>query len=434
MFKVVSRTNPVKDGTGDAAAFVTHAPGPERGDGLGRVSDRTQPTQPLYNGNFAPPSVAFASGNPYLDRPLPAPPLRKVKMPERPNTSGGPNSKSNASGDFNFDKFDKRVSRDDFYVSTRPGIGLGIQQHYTSFRGQLPTPEGSPRSRSHTQPTIPTIRMATPESMNGYGTAPIGMALGSPSHQPPSDWGPWAQNQTLQPSPAQNSHPVSPLSAVSSVDSYDMPKEKKQHGRWKLFGMFGKKHVDQPQSTVSISDPNDLTAAQQPAIPRSRPEPEAKPSRSNTMSTRKAPKHKPIVVRSNTMPQGEGQYLEAPSSRSGKRQPSIDTLGSSDVYGRSISNFGSTSNFGSIPIALDAAPPTVTVTPARTGLLNVEIPQSSMERYSVMFGSVLQTQPSNASALLARRQATLRELKNIGEATIREEVSKTLVAFCPFTY
>jgi hypothetical protein len=434
MFKGVSRTKSVRDATGDAAAFVTHAPGPPFRDELGSVSDRNQPTQPLYNGNFAPPSVAFASGNPYLDRPLPAPPLRKVKMSERPSTSGGSNSKSKANSEFKFDKFDKRVSRDDFYVSTRPGVGLGIQQQYTPFRGQLPTPEGSPRSRSHTQPTIPTIRMATPESMNDYGAAPIGMALGSPTHQS-SDWGPWAQKQTLQPSPAQNTHPVSPLSIVSSVDSYDMPKEKKQHGRWKLFGMFGRKHVDQPPPTVSISDPNELsgTSRQDAIISRSQPEPEAKPSRSHTMSNRKAPRHKPIVVRSNTMPQGESQYLEAPSSKSNKRQPSIDTLGSSSVYGRSVSNFGSTSNFGSIPIALDAAPPTVTVTPAVTSLLNVEIPQSSMERYSVMFGSVLQTQPSNASALLARRQATLRELKNISEATIREEVSNTL-ALCPFTY
>jgi len=48
------------------------------------------------------------------------------------------------------------------------------------------------------------------------------------------------------------------------------------------------------------------------------------------------------------------------------------------------------------------------------GMLDVDIPSIHMERYSIMFGSVLQKPSSgNASALLARRQATLDKLKTV---------------------
>ena len=51
-------------------------------------------------------------------------------------------------------------------------------------------------------------------------------------------------------------------------------------------------------------------------------------------------------------------------------------------------------------------------------LLNVDIPTTQLERYSVMFGSVLQKPPNTvtSSSLLARRQATLDRLKTVNEA------------------
>lgn len=50
-------------------------------------------------------------------------------------------------------------------------------------------------------------------------------------------------------------------------------------------------------------------------------------------------------------------------------------------------------------------------------MLNVDIPSIEMERYSVMFGSVLQKPASaSSSALLARRQATLQKLKSVAES------------------
>ncbi|KAI0132301.1 hypothetical protein BJ170DRAFT_240935 [Xylariales sp. AK1849] len=339
-------------------------------------------------------------------------------MLDRPSTSGGPSSKSEVKNQFNFDKYDKRVSRDDFYLSMNPGAGSGYKQHAT-FRGQLPTPEGSPLSRAPTRPSIPIVRMPTPDSIGESSSTPIGMALGSPTHQP-TDWSSWSPQQTLRPEAVPTMVLASPLSTVSSMDSYDMPREKKQSGKWKLFGMFGRKHVDHAPPTVTISEPNELkgTHRLERNIPKSQAQTEARPSRSNTTLNRSGPKHKPIVVRSQTMPYEGGQAQDTKSTRPSKtRNPSTDTVGSSSTFAWNESSLGSRST------GADTVAPSKALSP----LLNVDIPQSTMERYSVMFGSVLQTQPSGSSALLARRQATLRELRNITDAVIKEEEEKQLM-------
>ncbi|KAK9771276.1 hypothetical protein SCAR479_12009 [Seiridium cardinale] len=415
MFKLVDRAKAWKDAAGDTSPVVTHVPGSPAQRGQADVSDRFQPTQVRYN-TQAPPAVAFASGSPYLDRPLPAPPPGKAAMLERPSTSGGPGSKSQEGNDFGrFNKFDKRVSRDDFYISMKPRTGTGFKQpQYATFHGQIPTPEGSPQSKPSSRPAIPTVRMPTPDSMED-GSAPIGMALGSPTHQP-ANWGSWSSSQqTLRPEPAPVTHPASPLSAVESVDSYDMPKEKKQPGKRKLFGIFSRRHTDQSSPALTISEPNHLGQTYRPdqTAPKTPHEDQTRPSRSATLSSQKGARHKPIVIRSQTMPYENGQPANAKSTGFRFRNPSIDSYGTANPHERS------TSNFGSIPIVLE--PPSQTSGPM-PNLLNVEIPQSSLERYSVMFQGVLETQPTSASSLLARRQATVKELKKISDAVIAEEV------------
>jgi hypothetical protein len=113
------------------------------------------------------------------------------------------------------------------------------------------------------------------------------------------------------------------------------------------------------------------------------------------------------------MPYELGQSPQPKATGLRFRNPSIDAFGGPNPHERS------TSNFGSIPIVLE--PPAQSTSPM-PNLLNVEIPQSSLERYSVMFQGVLETQPSSASGLLARRQATVKELKKISDAVIAEEV------------
>lgn len=425
MFKLVRRAKL----SSDAAGGPDKAHAPPQGLLHGAVSDLSHLPTARYNNGEIPPAVAFAGGNPYLDRPLPTLPPRKPSMEERPSTSGGPGSRSKANTSFDdFGAHNKRVSRDDFYLtmsSGRPGPGWKHRPQHTAAapRSQPLTPEGSPRSKAPPRPRIPVVRVPTPESMDGTVNGPIGMALGSPSH-PPDAWpGPaWnpgqPQIQQQQHLPEQldrppRSNPVSPLSSTGSVDSYDMPKEKKQTGKWRLFGRFGRRHTERSLPVVRISDPNDLSTAQRPeqSTPRSQPESQGVPSRSNTTNTRRAPKHTPIVLRSQSIPS----------------EPLLDprrgTATSQDTFA---------SGFGSIPIALDQG---LLPGSPNTSLLNVDIPHTTMERYSVMFSGVLGKPASNSSSsLLARRQATVRELRKISNAVIQEEVCGSWFLQCLLSY
>lgn len=51
-------------------------------------------------------------------------------------------------------------------------------------------------------------------------------------------------------------------------------------------------------------------------------------------------------------------------------------------------------------------------------MLDVDIPSGPLERYSVMFGSVLQEPTNTKSPLLTRRQATLERLKTVNETPL----------------
>ncbi|EPE10193.1 hypothetical protein F503_05288 [Ophiostoma piceae UAMH 11346] len=55
--------------------------------------------------------------------------------------------------------------------------------------------------------------------------------------------------------------------------------------------------------------------------------------------------------------------------------------------------------------------------------LNVDIPEASMERYSIMFDGLLNSGPS-ASSLLARRQATLDKLKTINDKMYHDDLER----------
>ncbi|KAI2465487.1 hypothetical protein F4781DRAFT_23023 [Annulohypoxylon bovei var. microspora] len=365
-------------------AFVTHVPdypvlrGP--GCGLGSVSDPALP-QPFYNSSGAPYPGVFASANLCCFRPQSPSSLSEVNMSARPSSSRGPGSKSSASNSF---KYDKRISRDDSFINSRTAVGAGFRSYNNFARGQLPTPEISPRTSPPRKVSVPTIRMPTPESLNETSYAEIGMALGSPTSIPVSG-GSRTPQTTLRAPPAPTPSLISPASGISSAGS--LPR--KQSTKWKLFGRFGRKASDQslpgpiePRVVPKLEETQDLTAQAWY---------DSNMQRSNTVGTHKLPKHKPIVIRSQTMPHdAENPPQGLTSTSSGKRAEE---------------------NFGRIPIALD------TNQGSCGPLLDVEIPSITMERYSVMFGSVLQSQPS----LLARRQATVQKLKSIEDAVEREE-------------
>lgn len=428
---MADRAQARRDAAGNPDASVTHVHGSPVRRGQATVSDRSQPTQQAHY-NTRSTAAALANERSYLDRPLPAPPLGEKMLLERPSTSGGPSSKTqSASGVSKFNsKYNnnKRVSRDDFYVKTTISSGsksevYGTQQYAAShghlpssdltsprtksYKHQFSTSHGNlPRPRAPSQPAVPVVRLTTPDTMSDQ-SAPIGMALGSPTHPPEM----WNSGTTLRPQPVQPA--TSPLSSVESIDSFDMPKEKKQPGKRRLFGLFGRKRSEVEPSPVSISEPNQLGRAYRPdqQVPSHSPN-EARPkhSRSKTAHDHKTLTQKTPVKRSQTLPDAHDQSSTLAPTGMRVKGPSIDTQ-------------RSTANFGSIPIVLDS--PTQESTPAPS-FLNIEIPKSNMERYSVMFQGVLGPQPSSTSSLLARRQATSKELKKISDSIIAEEVSLTI--------
>ncbi|KAL7628908.1 hypothetical protein AAE478_000424 [Parahypoxylon ruwenzoriense] len=314
-------------------------------------------------------------------------------MSARPSSSKGLGSKSSTSGSL---KYAKRISRDDSFINLRAGTSTGFKS-YMSTRGQLPTPEASPpSSASARKPSVPTIRMPTPESFNEAHASEIGMALGSPT-QSTAKGSLRNQQDSLLLRQASTPNLVSPASGISSLDSYEKPVAKKQPGKWKLFGRFGRKPSDHPNP--SLNEQKGSSRLEQPQDMASQSRQESRMERSNTVSTRGAPRHKPIVVRSQTLPYHAESPVQRPNTSSRDKK-------ANDTFGR-------------IPIALDAGP-------SLAGpLLDVEIPSITMERYSVMFGSVLQSksqpQPQAQPTLLARRQATIEKLKSIDDAIEKEE-------------
>ncbi|GAP90391.1 hypothetical protein SAMD00023353_4900390 [Rosellinia necatrix] len=401
MYNLVSRSRSLIEGKGvgrHAATKtpVTQVPGEPLRGGPGTVSDKVLRT-PSYN-RIVTPVDASKNVLQYASRPLPATPTSRAKMADRPSTSGGPTSGRTAKNDF---KTEKRASRDDFYVGARAygGNRSGI---LTPFRVQPPTPDTSPRTIPIQQFTSDAKRRElTTNLMTEVRNGDIGMALGSPGH-PPNFSDTWDMQNAAQPTRGSPPHASPPASRSSSVDTFDMPVSRKPSGKWRLFSIFMRKPSDQSVQAISISDPNGLHGTNRPeegisAVNQAPPSDPKSPVRSNTTTSRKVPKHKPIVVRSQTMPlDGKVDTYDRKPRGGEKRGDAVP---------------------GHIPITLNTS---LRPSPATGPLLNVEIPDIRMERYSVMFNSVLNSNPS----LLSRRQATAQKLRSIEDAVERDEEEK----------
>ncbi|KAK7736744.1 hypothetical protein SLS63_003091 [Diaporthe eres] len=286
---------------------------------------------------------------------------------------------------------DKRISRDDMYIRSRMAE---MSQYHVPVRGSALTPEHSPNFPVIHEVSIP-IRVQTPESITS-GEIPIGMALGSPPLRPdpsPSRW--QAQFPPASPQPTSSSEPSS--AGAAPVGSL----QRKKTGRRKLFGLFGggKKREDVQGLSHTDAGKSTITLARTVEVSTSSVNVSSKPTptRSNTQAERKVPKHKPIMIRSNTMPQNVDEPPPQPKSaglpgRQGNayRQPQANV-------------------------------------PPMPSFLDVNIPDTKLERYSVMFSDVLghpQPRQENSGSLLSRRQATLQRLKTIDDKVEAEEMEK----------
>ncbi|RYP42309.1 hypothetical protein DL768_010358 [Monosporascus sp. mg162] len=322
-------------------------------------------------------------------------------MSERPSTSDGPGTHNPGGDQFRFDdrNFSKRVSRDDSFLRTKPHAGADLSS-YGNARVRQVAPGLGPQSiQASGTAAIPTIRMPVPirvPVLEDLGE--IGMALGSPRQQS-ANWHSSYAKAGHKPSQAVAPPTYSPSPGGDGANPAVTAVPKKQPGKWKLFGMFGRKHSEPSSNAISVPEIKEARGPQPAEHGTATPPSQSgtKLERSQTLTSRKTPRHKPITIRSNTMQYGGDTTKE--------RQPRLGD------------NLEQNKSLGSLPIARGGSP-----SPPMGPLLNVEIPTVELERYSVMFSSVLNNPPS--SNLLTRRQATLQQLKRIDNYVINEQETR----------
>jgi hypothetical protein len=305
-------------------------------------------------------------------------------IPDRPSTSGGVASSKHE------DKALKRMSRDDLHFPPPKNTFRSGTTYYNfpvpGSRKPAMIPEETAEELEFRKYGYRDSLMA--DTLDSRDNEEIGMALGSPSQGQNTTW----NNPTHVDTEAERK---SNESSESRKNAALPPKPKAS--KWKLFGgMFNKKPAQasttfyklQPEPT---KEPNYVNFPSPP------------PSRGRRMNSERRPKEKkPDLPRSQTIP------MDFDFVKKDMLVTRIDGSGDDADVDEQLSRHDTKAP----EIKLEGGP-----------LLDVEIPTIRMERYSVMFGSLLNPQPTaSTSALLARRQATLDRLKSVNES-IAELVS-----------
>lgn len=304
-----------------------------------------------------------------------APRLRTATIGEdqRPSSSSGPGSGrvSARHADLN----DKRKSRDDLLIGTMTAEKQRFQSFHVPIRGRLPSPP---------QPGFSRHPQHDARLSDGSQIIAIGMALGSPSHAPAGARTAW------QP---QLASVMSPMSS----DAQESPAESTPKTKSRKWGLFRGKSKAKKKAQSETSSPQLVST---PIMSPAGPATKSSMLRSDSAAVHSA-RHKPLVVRSNTEPimAMESGLPSRPSPNRQSPQPPHRPIQTTPA------------RYGERP-----APNSGFHLPKSRGpLLDVEIPDITMERYSVMFGHVLDKKRASRdqSSLLVRRQATLTKLKTI---------------------
>lgn len=303
-----------------------------------------------------------------------------LRLPPRPSTAGATVAKDRPDSrqprdNIHFDPLAAHCPRKNVYDFPLPGSS------HIAIRYSTISTAYSSTTESNENGTMSSMNSSRPQDHM------IGMALGSPNHppMPPQHDDIWFDRAATE-SP-------DTLNAVIDIWKDQAQLTKPKTSKWKSLGLFWKKPQKSSQTFYQLR--NEPPPGETPAAPsgsglRQQPSPPSQPS------TKQAPR-----IRTRTNPE-----------RTDKQQtpgPNQKGTASLDMEFRRSQTFPSATP----EIQLDGGP-----------LLNVDIPDVQMERYSVMFGSLLKSdQPKARTSLLARRQATLDKLKVVNEA-IAEHVSR----------
>lgn len=370
---------------------------------------------------------------------------------DRPSSSSGTRAHEGKRTDF-----EKRKSRDDLYLMTMTAEKQ--QQKFRSFHtpnrnrfmsvdsgGTQGQQQQQSQSQSHQHQKFavaplrqPPPQISTPPPSSSDSKASeavaIGMALGSPAHPPV---GTWAATWQPQPQQAPAASPLTQVTTPEAPGTPDEPSQKPRGRKWSLFSRSKSKKGRTPTDSRETSTPQPQQYLQK------------QPSSQHRQHQQRDAGHLP-----RTDSSGEGVRPDA------RRQGSGDGRSDSSMAGRPkykpiVIPYEPTGAGSSSPSPKSQRPvPSKGVRPngALGGpLLDVQIPDITMERYSIMFGQVLKRPPgqqaqaaavtsapkvapditparlptsssssvSSSSSLLARRQATLGRLKTIEDETIQ---------------
>ncbi|ESZ94217.1 hypothetical protein SBOR_5402 [Sclerotinia borealis F-4128] len=315
----------------------------------------------------------------------------RPKFPERPSTSGGIKKSTG-----NFPKRAntvKRETRDDLFFNPLTAHG---KDGPTFYNFPLPSVRPPP-SPVVAQMVEPLLRPYSPGSIKtsmtvhpNVGEAAIGMALGSPAHPPEN------MQQAQQSFGVETIRILHPMDDVSHyADSVVAPKQKK--GR-KWFGLFGSRKEKTPTSFYQLKPES------QQEFPTSDPSsPEVKRTgRSRGRSASGKTSKKPNMKRAQTAPTTPSfQHSFQASTSTNIRAGTPDIRVQGPIGVEVLRSYPKVSSEGP--------------------KLDLALPSVQMERYSVMFGDILQKPSTNTSSLLQRRQATLDRLKSVEEALATKE-------------
>ena len=308
--------------------------------------------------------------------------------------------------------FTDAASRDDLYAlpsrlngpqSARPSIAGGYDKQQVT-RAE-PRSAGLPSNMYSMSPRQShQTAWRAQNSHNGYkehSSTTIGMALGSPSQSP------WLEtNESIGSASSLDPSAIGSFSSAIHEQRASMKLEdaNKQKGRWRMFGgLFTKKGTSTPASPAP------------PFYKAQYPSPSVLDRRVMTPQAHPSSRHRRVSSRSlDTI------VPHRVEKKRSVRENTAKVASKPDLAQRAKST----------PLVQEAArsptpPPKDYLVHAginkklpsiKPMLLEVDIPDVSMERYSVMFGNVLQPRQSS---LLMRRQAQLENLKVVDTATVR---------------
>jgi hypothetical protein len=336
----------------------------------------------------------------------------------RPSTSGGPGERPFA-----------------FHRKTNFAPSIYSQDHIHSFQS----------------PTTSTTVLYSPDATKEQGV--IGIALGSPTSV--SHWKTASRAEVSTTGPELTDFPMATLahpndSSASLSSRPEAPKSKLS--RWK--SLFRKAPPPPPEklsfyqlahtaaATPRADSHHDEEAIEAPVSPPEEKEREKLRSVS-------PPTYRPNIRASRKWAAGEFVPPQSPPDTSATRERAM-TLGNvpSHVPTKSMQRSFTTPDLGmrGMPNEL---PPVPQVEPSTTStktlshdttasvndggpLLDVSLPDITMERYSVMFGNLLQSDPSRSS-LLVRRQGNAEKIKPLQELSAKVHVHNSGSVECELT-